>query len=84
MIASRWFEVGLQLMKAEDEDSLKVKREQFKSDLEMGAKSMLEFWLESQSNATWNQLITVLKMPHIRLETKATEIENMLIPTRGT
>ena len=84
MIGSRWFEVGLELlMKAEDEGSLKVIRDQFKSDFVKGATSMLELWLERQPNASWNQLIKVLKMHHIGLETTAIEIENMLIPTRG-
>ena len=42
---------------------------------------MLELWLSRQPDATWNQLIKALRAPGIELNSAASEIEGMLLPS---
>ena len=75
-VASKWYDVGLELMEIEDEfelDALKAEQ----NDIEC-AKKMLKCWLEKKPNASWNDLIEVFRAPHIGLHTLAFEIEGKL------
>ena len=36
-------------------------------------------WLESQENASWDQLLKALRSRGLQMETLATKIENMLL-----
>jgi len=79
-IAGSWYDIGIELMETEDEDSLNTLRDQHGPNTVVGAKEMLRFWLRRQPHASWNQLISVLRLPHIGLDSKALEIENLLLP----
>ena len=67
-------------MVPKDERTLNTIREQYISDMTKGARKMLEFWLNRQPHASWNQLIAALKANHIGLNFLAVEIEEMLWP----
>ena len=67
-------------MEQKDEKHLNLLRKNCGSNIMMGTGEMLKFWLSSQPQASWNQLIEALKQEHIGLEHKAQEIEKMLQP----
>ena len=67
-------------MEQKDEEHLKLLRDQYGSNIKMATQEMLEFWLNRQPQASWNQLIEALKQEHIGLQYKAQEIEKMLQP----
>ena len=66
-------------MEIEDEKELDVIKAEpsIKDDTER-AKRMLNRWLEKKSDASWNDLIKVFKIPNIGLYTLAYEIEGKL------
>ena len=69
-------------MEAEREDEKKldaIKAEQGNDNTEHAIK-MLQYWLEKKPNGSWNDLIRVLRLSHIGLNTTAGEIEDMLLP----
>jgi len=67
-------------MENKDGTRLKTMRDQHSSDMVKGTKEMLRYWLQRQPCASWNQLIEVLRMDHIGLDTLASDIEEMLEP----
>ena len=81
-IAPIWYNVGLELLKAEGEDEMQL--DAIKANHEPNEKAratkMLKFWLQKKTDASWNDLIEALRVPTIGLCTLALEIENMLIP----
>ena len=78
-IAPKWYDVGLELMEINDETELDViKAEASLNDDTERAKRMLKRWLEKKPNASWNNLIKVFKIPHIRLYALAYEIEGKI------
>lgn len=81
-IAPIWYNVGLELLKAEEEDELQL--DAIKANHEPCEKAratkMLKFWLQKKTDASWNDLIETLRVPTIGLCTLALEIEKMLIP----
>lgn len=80
VIAPHWYKIGIELMRIEDEGTLKTMNYQYSSDMIKGAERMLELWVDRQPKASWYQLIAALREPHIGLVAKANQIENMLMP----
>ena len=61
-----------------DVQKLKIIEKNFSTDVEKCADKMLDLWLETKSNASWNKLIRAFREPHIKLEKLASDIEGML------
>ena len=77
-IASKWYDVGLELMNTEDETLLNRMWDQYGSSNEEGSKKMLRKWLEKKPDASWIQLIAVLRVPSIGLNKIAHKLEGLL------
>ena len=77
-IAPKWHDVGLELMDKQDEKELKLIQAEQSIDNKQRAKRMLEIWLEKKTDASWNDLLEVLKMPYIGLIATARTIERLL------
>ena len=78
-IAPDWYKIGIELMETNDEEELRIMKIQYSLEMMKGATEMLEFWLRKKTDASWNQLIAVLRMPHIGLTNLAFKIEKMLL-----
>ena len=80
-IASKWYEVGLELMEVEDENELDTIQDEpsVKDNVER-TKRMFKHWRNRKPDATWNDLLEALKSPAIGLNTIALEIEGLLLP----
>ena len=66
-------------MEPKDETYLCKLRKEY-TDINKGCTEMLEYWCKRKPQASWNQLIEVLRMPHIGFEHTANEIGKMLQP----
>ncbi|XP_065885126.1 protein NLRC5-like isoform X2 [Dysidea avara] len=73
--ADRWRDIGVLLL---DPAILKVIEKDHPQDVMGCCKCMLEKWLESKPDGSWNQLLEALKSPCIQLNTLAQQIEQKL------
>ena len=80
-IASKWYDIGLELMEVEDENELDTIQDEpsLKDNVER-AKRMFKHWLKRKPDATWNDLLKSLKISAIGLNTTALDIERLLLP----
>ena len=80
-IAIKWHDVGIELLKQEDEKTLGIIKTNNAGNVSECCAEMLQLWLRRQPNATWNQLICALRSPGIQLNDVVMKIEGQLIPS---
>ena len=81
LIADKWYDIGLELLEQKDERAVNVIKKNNAGNIIECCMEMLELWLNKKPDATWNQLIEALKAPGIELNSAASEIEKMLLPS---
>ena len=81
-IATKWFDIGVALLDAGDEVVLNITKENFPGDAMKCTSEMFKLWLDRKPEASWNDLIRVLKNKNIKLKTLAKKIKTML--SKGT
>ena len=79
-VAKKWKELGVQLLRSNQTNQLDIIAANHPQDVVRCCKCVLEKWLETNTGATWNQLIEVLKGPGVQLDYFAGELEQMLSP----
>jgi len=77
-IATKWYDIGIELLDEEDEIILNTTKKNFPGDHDICAAEMLQLWLARKTDASWNQLIQAFRKRHIKLNVLASEIEGML------
>jgi len=83
-VGSKWHDLGVELLEADDVATLDAIRSEPKSDNSTCCTRMFTIWLNKQPTATWNQLIEALRQPGIELNDLATKIEQMLLKSNQT
>ena len=78
-VGSRWYDLGIDLLAANDVEELNRIKSQYSTDINTCCTEMFQLWLRKQSTASWNQLIESLRQPGIELNDLATNIEKMLL-----
>ena len=78
-VAHKWKYVGLQLLRPEQQNELHIIEEDHPHDAVECCKCVLEKWLDTTTDATWNQLISALSSPTVQLDHLANQIEKMMI-----
>ena len=78
-IATKWFEIGVELLDEEDEPRLNTIKVNHPVDAEKCAAEMLQLWREKKPDGSWNQLIEAFREPNIGLTDLALKIDEMLI-----
>ena len=81
-IATKWHDVGVELLDVEDEPALDAIKVNSPGDVDKCTAEMLQLWLKRKPDASWNQLIEAFRAPNIKLEALASKIEGML--SKGT
>jgi len=76
----KWYDLGMELLDREVAVQLSAIKTKEGSDTREKFREMINLWLESKSDATWNQLIAALRQSHIALNHLATTAENLLHP----
>ena len=78
-VADKWRDLGVQLLAPDHQGVLKVIAADHPRDVVSCCKCVLEKWLDTTTDATWDQLITALRSPSIQLDYLASQLEQMLI-----
>ena len=77
LIAEKWYNLGLQLLAAEDVEMIKANHP---IDASKACTAMFSLWLQKYPTSSWNSLISAIKGPGIEKHDVATKIELMLQP----
>ena len=78
--ADKWKDLGVNLLPQSDQERmLKVIAADNPRDVVSCCKCVLEKWLDTTTDATWNQLIKTLRIPSIQLDYLAGQLEQILI-----
>ena len=80
-VADKWRDLGVQLLpRLGQERMLDIIAADHPHDVVSYCKRVLEKWLDTSTDATWNELIRALRSPSIQLHYFAGQLEQMLIP----
>jgi len=71
-VVTKWYDIGIELLDS-NTAALEIIKKNNQNDPEKCCTGMFNKWLESKPDASWNQLITVLR--EIKLNTAASNIE---------
>ena len=77
-ITDRWRDLGVQLLRSDQENVLNIIAADHPNDVSR-CKCVLEKWLNTTEDATWDQLIGALRSPAIQLDYLAGCVEQMII-----
>ena len=77
-VADKWRDLGVQLLGPDHQGMLNVIAADHPHDVTNRCKGVLEKWLDTNMNATWNELIEALRSPGIQLNYLAGQIEQMI------
>ena len=77
-ITPRWFDLGVKLLNEDQKSHLDIISSDHANDNRTCCKKMLWYWLDTNTNATWEQLIAALRSPAIELFVVAADLEKML------
>ena len=83
LVATKWHDLGLELMDAciEDEQLLLEIKKNHAGACNECCREMFKLWIDIQAaSASWNQLIQALREPNLELTEVAVKIERMLQP----
>ena len=78
-VASNWYELGATLLEERQESHLRLIQSNHSSDVKKCCLAMLQYWMDTHSEATWHQLVTALKSPGVDLAVAACDIEKDFI-----
>ena len=77
--AHKWRDLGVKLLRPDQENLLNIIAADHPHDVVSCCKCVLEKWLDTTTDATWNELIRALRSPTVQLVTFAEQLEQMLI-----
>ena len=77
-VIPQWFELGVKLLKEDHESHLDVIQLNHSGDNKMCCMKMFWCWLNTNTDATWQQLIGALQSPAVELPVVAAKLEKML------
>ena len=78
-VTPQWYELGIKLLKADQESHLDIVRSNHAGDNKNCCMDMFQYWLSRNFDATWQQLIEALQSPAVELPVVADDIKKMLI-----
>ena len=78
-VAVKWKDLGVQLLLPQYQGILDIIAKDHPSDTLTCCKCMLKKWLETTTNASWNQLINALRSPSVQLDYLASQLEQKFL-----
>ena len=76
-VSERWYQLGLQLLDPQNEDTLHRMKKETKP-FEDQCTEVFHLWLRNEKKPTWNKLIECLQSPSVKLPNVARDVEKML------
>ena len=77
-VTPQWYVLGLKLLKEDQETHLDIIKLNHAGDDQMCCIKMFWHWLNTNANASWQQLVEALRSPVVKLPVVAADIEKML------
>ena len=78
-VAVKWRDLGVQLLRADQEKILGIIEADHPRDTVSCCKCVLETWLDTSTDATWNKLIRALRSPSVQLDYLADQLEQKMM-----
>ena len=79
--AVKWKDLGVQLLLPQHQGILDIIEKDHSNDNVTCCKCVLKKWLDTTTDATWNQLISALRSPGVQLDYLASQLEQKF-PTK--
>ena len=77
-VSPQWYELGVKLLKEEQESHLDIIESDHAGDNKKSCIDMFRYWLSTSTNATWQHLVEALRSPAVELPVVAADLEKML------
>ena len=77
-VADKWRDLGVQLLRPGQEKILDIIAANHPHDVVSCCKHVLKIWLDTTTDATWNELIRALRSPTIQLDYEADRLDQIL------
>ena len=78
-MAEKWRDLGVQLLRPDQEKMLGIIATNHSRDVVSCCKCVLETWLDTTTDATWNELIRALRSPSVQLDYLAGQLEQKMM-----
>ena len=78
-VAGKWRDLGVQLLRPDQEKMLDIIAADHPHDVVSCCKCVLNKWLNTTTDATWNELIRALRSASVQLDYLAGQLEQMMI-----
>ena len=78
-VAHKWRDLGIQLLRSDQENVLNIIALDHPSDAVACCKSVLKKWLDTTTDAKWNEVLRALRSSSVQLDSFANQLEQMLI-----
>ena len=73
-VGDKWYELGIQLLDANQESKLRSIRANHVHDVKKCCSEMFDYWLETHPDGSWDQLVRALRQPAVELNNLAHSI----------
>ena len=80
-VADKWRDLGVQLLRPDQEKLLDIIAANHPHDVVSCCKCVLKKWLDTTTDATWNELIRTLRSPSVQLDCLAGQLEETELTT---
>ena len=77
-VAAKWYELGVELLDEREEHKLMTIESNHKNDANKCCFEMFHLWLNSHTDATWQQIFEALKSPGVGLDSLVLDLEGLL------
>ena len=76
-VATKWYELGIMLLKPEHETRLQQMKSDHSGDARKCCIEMFTYWRRTHPEDNWNDLVAALKNPGVEMIAVAADIEKM-------
>ena len=76
-VAPHWYELGIELLRDDQESHLDIIKSDYGNNNKQCCIQMFWYWLQSNSKASWQQLLDSLRSPVLELHAVAAYVETM-------
>ena len=78
-VAVKWEDIGIQLLQSDHETTIGILKRDNPNNTVENCKLVLQKWLETTVDASWDQLIKALRHPGVQLVYVASQLEKNMI-----
>ena len=75
-VNDKWYRLGVELLDVEQEKELQSIESNHKYDMKNCCSKLFRYWLQTHSNANWDQLVKALRSPAVDLLVVAESVES--------